>query len=179
MSKIRDLKLDENGWFADGKFDSISLFQNEINVCIFIDDGASEEDAERCIIHYNSLMDKKEMYVKIQEGLEKFFLYIYDEWKAFNDIYGDIVDSLNVVMDEYKEGKNLISFLSDPTLFVFPQKENEIGYGIACNCPWEPEHQCLILIRNNTVVYVGPSEGLDPWGDEEDYYCIWNENDED
>ncbi len=55
--------------------------------------------------------------------------------------------------------------------------KNEIGYGIECECPWEPEHQCIILIRNNNVVYVGPSEGNDPWQDENEYYCIWNDED--
>jgi len=32
MSIIRDLKLDENGWFAEGKFDSKSLFQGEMKI---------------------------------------------------------------------------------------------------------------------------------------------------
>lgn len=35
------------------------------------------------------------------------------------------------------------------------------------------------MIRNDKVVYIGPSEGEDPWGDEEDYYCIWNDTDKD
>ena len=29
MSIIRDLKMDENGWFAEGKFDSKSFFQGK------------------------------------------------------------------------------------------------------------------------------------------------------
>ena len=27
------------------------------------------------------------------------------------------------------------------------------------------------------IMYVGPSEGEDPWGDEDDYYCIWEDED--
>lgn len=177
MSIIRDLKLDENGLFAEGKFDSKSLFQGEIKLSIFVDDGATEEDAIRCIEHFNCLSDKPDVCKQIQEGLEKFFLYMYDEWNDFGDVYGDIAQSLEPVMDGYKGGTQLIAYLSKPTLYVFPQLKNEIGYGLECECPWEPEHQCSIMIRNDKVVYVGPSEGEDPWGDEDDYYCIWNDED--
>ncbi len=177
MSIIKNLKIEENGLFANGTFESKSLFSGEMKVIIFVDDGATETDAERCINHYNNIHNKQDICNKIQTGLEKFFLYMYDEWRAFDDIYGEIADSLEVIMNGYKEGKKLISYLSKPTLYVFPQMKNEIGYGIECECPWEPEHQCIILIRNNNVVYVGPSEGNDPWQDENEYYCIWNDED--
>lgn len=179
MSIIKNLKMDDNGWFANGTFESVSLFNGEAKVTIFADDGATKEDAIRCIEHYNSLLDKPEICCQIQEGLEKFFLYMYEEWGDFSDIYGDIADSLKPIMDGYNEGKQLITYLYAPTLYVFPQLENEIGYGVVFECPWEPEHQCSIMIRNDKVVYVGPSEGEDPWGDEDDYYCIWNDTDED
>ena len=64
-------------------------------------------------------------------------------------------------------------YLSNPTLLVYPQEMDEIGYGIECDCPWEPEHSCLILVRNEKLLYVGESDGLDPWGEAEDYHCIW------
>lgn len=75
----------------------------------------------------------------------------------------------------YNSGKQLVSYLSDPKMYVWPQPENETGYGIVCECPWEPEHQCMILIRNDKIVYVGTSEGNTPWDDEDEYYCIWND----
>ena len=37
MSIIKNLKTDENGWFANGTFTSKSLFKGEMKVCIFID----------------------------------------------------------------------------------------------------------------------------------------------
>ena len=75
MSVIKDLQTDENGWFADGKFNSTSLFKGEMAVSIFIDDGATGEDAEKCIAHYNSLNNNIDMLLKLQEYLVRFFLF--------------------------------------------------------------------------------------------------------
>ena len=55
MSIIRNIKTDENGWFTTGKFDSKAFLPGETSVLIFTDDGATLEDAERCIEHYNNL----------------------------------------------------------------------------------------------------------------------------
>ncbi|MBQ0065445.1 MAG: hypothetical protein KBT48_06740 [Firmicutes bacterium] len=177
MVNIRDIKSDENNWFTYGIFDSTSLFHEEMKVMIFTDDGASLEDAYRCIEHYNSLTDQSDLYTQIENMLKPFFLYMYEEWGAMEDVYEEIADSLEPVIEGFKKGEALCSYLYSPTLLVFPQLEGELGYGVEAECPWEPEHMCCILIRNEKVVYVGPSEGNDPWQDEEDYYCIWNEED--
>lgn len=100
-------------------------------------------------------------------------------WRNFlhEGIYDEVVDNIEPIIKSYKSykaGENLIKHLSRPTLYVYVPK----GYGIGCDCPWEPEHQCLIIIRNNELLYVGPSECLDAWGDEDDYYCIWNDENE-
>ena len=174
MGTIRDLQVEENGLFAQGVFDSRSLFQGEMPVSIFVADGASEADAERCIEQYNALPEGGAIDDAIQRGLERFFLYMYDEWGAF-DIYDGIAQSLIPIMDGYKNGARLISYLYKPSLAVYAQRNGEVGYGIECECPWEPEHMCLILVRNGEVVYVGPSEGQEPWDDEDEFYCIWNE----
>jgi hypothetical protein len=176
MSIIKNLKTDENGWFAEGKFESTSLFKGEMSVSIFIDDGATVEYAEKCIEHYNNLNNNSNMLSDLQQYLEKFFLYMYDEWKEMG-IYEEIVDEIEPVMAGYKTGKNLIDYLSEPTLYIYAPQGDDIGYGIECDCPWEPEHQCLILIRNDKLLYVGQSEGLDSWCDEEEYYCIWHDED--
>ena len=52
---IKNLKADENNWFLEGTFDSDSLFQGEMSVSIFTDDGATVEDAEACIAQYQQL----------------------------------------------------------------------------------------------------------------------------
>jgi hypothetical protein len=35
MPVIKNLKLDENGWFSNGTFDSVSLFKGEIRITRF------------------------------------------------------------------------------------------------------------------------------------------------
>ena len=92
-------------------------------------------------------------------------------------IYDDIAKGMESALKGYMEGRNLWEFLSNPTLFVVLPEDGEtteIGYVIEADCPWEPEHQCSIIIRGNHLKYVGPSEGNTPWDDDE-YYCIWND----
>ena len=146
MSMIKNLKTDENGWFANGTFDSDSLFQGECSVSIFLDDGATVEDAEKCISHYNNLKNNNAFCEKLQKKLASFFLYMYDEWKSMGT-YAEIVDTIEPVMQGYQAGKSLLAFLSNPTLCIYPQQGQDTGYGIECDCPWEPEHACLSLIH--------------------------------
>ena len=174
MAVIRDLETDENGWFTTGKFDSEAFLPGETEVMIFTDDGAVIEDAERCIGRYNALRDEPEVFEEIETRLGKFFLYMYDEWAAMG-IFDNIVESLKPVMKAYEEGVELSSFLSRPTMLVYPQQNGDVGYGIQTDCPWEPEHQCLILFRNDEVVYTGASEMQDPWTDEQYLHCVWDD----
>ena len=57
MSVISDLESKYGGMFLEGKFDSCSLFEGDVVVSIFAEDGATEEDATRCIEHYNGLLE--------------------------------------------------------------------------------------------------------------------------
>ena len=169
---IKNLKADENNWFLEGTFDSDSLFQGEMSVSIFTDDGATVEDAEACIAQYQQLKKNAAFCANLQEMLAAYFLYMYDALKEMG-IYDEIVVEIEPVKQGYEAGENLLSYLSNPTLLVYLQEMDEIGYGIECDCPWEPEHSCLILVRNEKLLYVGESDGLDPWGEAEDYHCIW------
>ena len=138
---IKNLKADENNWFLEGTFDSDSLFQGEMSVSIFTDDGATVEDAEACIAQYQQLKKNAAFCVNLQEMLAAYFLYMYDAWKEMG-IYDEIVVEIEPVKQGYEAGENLLSYLSNPTLLVYPQEMDEIGYGIECDCPWEPEHSC-------------------------------------
>lgn len=179
MSVIRDLKPDINemGWL-EGKFDSQSLFQGEMDIIIFDETDEAKEYAEKCIEHYNSLNDDQRLLDEIQEKLSGFMFYMYDEWKTMG-IYDDIVADTEKAIEAYNSGKQLLSCLTRPRLYVeLPEEETdvmEIGYCIETDCPWEPEHQCSIIIRGDEVKYVGPSEGNTPWDDEDEYYCVWND----
>ena len=171
---IKDMKYDENTGSERGKFDSVSLFQGEMGIVVYTDDGASVEYSEKCIEHYNDLANNGEMLAEIEDKITRFFLYMYDEWKKMG-IYEDIVSDCEEVMKGYKSGRKLTDFLSAPALYIDAPVGEGIGYCIVADCPWEPEHQCEIIIRDDTVLYAGPCEGETPWGDEDDYYCIWEE----
>lgn len=179
MALIRNLHTDENGWFAEGTFTSNSIFSGEMNILIFVDDGATVEYAEECIRHYNQLIDKAELCTELQKKLSNFFTYMYDEWESMGmKIYDEIVEQLKPIMAGYNSGKALIDYLESPTLCIYAPQGSGVGYGIECDCPWEPEHKCLIIIRNNELLYVGASGGLDAWCDKDEYYCIWDDNNE-
>ena len=179
MSVIRDLKPDNKGLgWLEGKFDSESLFRGEMDITLFEDSDETIEYAEKCVSHYNRLNENKKLLDDIQENLASFMLYMRDEWEAM-DIYDEIAEETEKVAKEYEDGASLITFLSHPRLYVeLPEDEDfegEIGYCIESDCPWEPEHQCSIIIRGDELKYVGPSEGNTPWDDDDEYYCIWND----
>lgn len=174
MNTIKNLHTDVTGLFLEGTFDSQALFKGEIKVSIFSFVGATEQDAEKCIAHYNGLTEKNDACDAIENGLKKFFFYMFNEWQEMGDMFQNIVDSLKPVMEGHEAGEKLSSYLSSPTLIVYAQQEGEIGYGIECECPWEPEHKCLILVRNDDVVYVGSSGGQEPWAKKESLRCIWD-----
>lgn len=176
MSSIRDLKPDINDFFLDGIFDSTSLFQGEMAISIDKDSGTTVEYAEKCIAHYNALTENEKIMDDIQICLSKFMLYMYEEWKAMG-IHDDIAEGVEPAIKGYEAGESLLKYLSKPRMYVEQAEgSGEIGYLIESECPWEPEHMCSIIIRGDELKYVGPSECNTPWDDDEDYYCIWNDD---
>ena len=174
---IYNLKEDEHGLgWLEGKFESKSLFQGEIDITIMNNTDVAIKYAEKCIAHYNALNNNKELLGKIEKSLEKFMLYMYEEWQEMG-IFDNIVEGINPVIKGFKEGNSLLKYLTNPGIYIeLPEDIDEIGYVIQTECPWEPEHMCAIIIRENELRYVGPSEGNTPWDDEDEYYCFWNEN---
>ena len=176
MFNIRDLKPDVNDFFLDGKFDSTSLFQGEMDISIDKDNGTTVEYAEKCIMQYNALTNNEKLMDEIQQNLAKFMLYMYEEWKEM-DIYDDIAEGIRPAIKSYEAGESLLKYLTKPRLYIEQPEDgsDEIGFVLEAECPWEPEHMCCIIIRGDELKYVGPSEGNTPWDDEGDYYCIWND----
>lgn len=77
------LKEDDNGLgWLEGKFESKSLFQGEIDITIMDNTDIAKEYAEKCIVHYNALNNNIELLGKIQESLAKFMMFMYEdcEW---------------------------------------------------------------------------------------------------
>lgn len=172
---LKDLKPDINGLgWLEGHFESKSFFKGNISITIFDNTDEAKDYAIKCIKHYNQLNDNKEIVNEIIDKLEKFMYYMYEEWKAMG-IYDEIANNVENTIDDYKKEQNIFKYLTNPGLYIeLPEdNEDEIGYVLTADCPWEPEHQCSIIIRNNSLKYVGPCEGQNPWCDDEEYYCIW------
>ena len=175
MSTIREITSSGDGldWLY-GKFDSVSLFKGEMNITIYSDTEEAVSYAEKCVESFNRLTENKELIEEIREKLAGFMLYMRDEWKAMG-IYEDIAEDTEKAVRAYEAGKDIFSFLKNPVLTVeLPEEEtDDIGYELNADCPWEPEHQCSVIIRENELKYVGPCEGNTPWDDDDEYYCIW------
>lgn len=180
MSIIRDMRPDENGlgWLY-GKFDSESIFKGEMKMTIYSDTEESIAYAEKCIAHYNRLTENPALLDKIRENLKKFMYYMRDEWEAMG-IYEEIAEDTDKAVKGCEAGEDIIKSLTNPCLSIeLPEDDtDEIGYNIESDCPWEPEHQCSIIIRNDTLKYVGPCERNTPWDDDDEYYCIWLDEEE-
>ena len=176
MTAIRNLKSDDNESF-EGVFDSKSLIQEEMDITIFSVADGVKEYAEKCVDHYNNLNKNQKALDDIQEMLANFMFYMYDEWKEMG--FDDIAADTEKAIEAYDAGKPLVSCLSNPRFYIdFLDDEpifDEIGYIIEADCPWEPEHQCCIIIRGDEVKYVGTSNGNTPWDDDDEYYCVWND----
>ncbi len=171
---IYSLKEDNNGLgWLEGKFESKSLFQGEIDITIMDNTDIAKEYAEKCIEHYNVLNNNKELLGKIQESLAKFMMFMYEdcEWDETTK------KNIETAIKGFNEGNSLLKYLTNPEIYIeLPEDIDEIGYVIQTECLWEPEHMCAIIIRENELKYVGPSEGNTPWDDDDEYYCIWNDD---
>lgn len=175
MSIIKELisTNDGLGWL-NGKFASRSLFLGDMDITIYSDTENAVRYAEKCIAHYNSLTDNASLMADIRDKLRKFMYYMRDEWEAMG-IYEDIAEDTDKAVNDIENGGDILDHLKRPCLNIDPPKDgtDEIGYEIVSDCPWEPEHQCSIIIRGDKLKYAGPCEGNTPWDDDDDYYCIW------
>ncbi len=163
MALIKNIVKDDDSFFLGKLY--VPLFESEIDV--WIENTADFGYAEKCAENFVSLSD--ELIDKFCERAIAYYRYMLEQWNDFADIYGDIVEDINDTVPENVEGREILKYISRPHMYVFEPKGEGIGYDIECDCVWEPEHQLDLIIRNNEVLYVGPSEGLGPWEDEEEY----------
>ena len=93
------------------------------------------------------------------------------EWAEFEDIYPDIVEAIQREIPKRLHGREVLSFLTTPEMYIESPEEAISGYTISSACIWEPEHALDWIIRGNKNLYVGPCEGMGAWMEEEDYEC--------
>ena len=146
----------------------VPLFKN--NIKVYIEQEVDIKYAESCAEHFTTLSD-----AMIDEFCSKAIEYcefMREEWGDF-DIYDNIVDSINEKIPERIFGREILKFISSPRMYIMPPKENIPGYNIECDCVWEPEHGLDWIIRGNRTLYVGQSEGLGAWCDDDEYEDIF------
>lgn len=165
MSLIRITNA-ENDLFIEGTFHS-TLFNCEIG--INIDPEVDMEYAEMCVEHFNSLSD--DMIDEFCEMAIRYCEFMREEWADFG--YDDIVEEIENTIPKKVEGRNILQFISSPTMYIMPPEQNIPGYSIECDCIWEPEHGLDWIIRENKNLYVGQSEALGAWCDDEEYEGIF------
>ena len=156
----------ESDLFIEGVFYS-TLFHCEIG--INIDPDVDMEYAEMCAEHFNSLSDR--MIDEFCDMAVRYCEFMHEEWADFG--YDDIVEEINTAIPEKVEGREILKFISSPTMYVMPPEQNVPGYSIECNCIWEPEHGLDWIIRDDKNLYVGQSEALGAWLDDDAYEGVF------
>lgn len=143
----------------------VPMFGRDIEV--WIENEAEMDYAERCAEHLTALSD--EMIDTICEKSVIYYQFMLEEWGDFEEVSGGILNEIRNTIPEDAEGRDILKYITSPSLYILSPESDDIGYSIECGCVWEPEHGLEIIIRNNTVLYVGPAEGLGAWEDDDVY----------
>ena len=79
-----------------------------------------------------------------------------------NDFLDSVGEPLLQFSDEFSVLDNI-----DPSTLIIPvsDRSHKPVVHMELNCKWEPEHGMEWIVRNNAVLYVGPFNGEDPYGD--------------
>jgi len=159
MSLIKDIKDDEK-YFLYGKV-YCPLFEKDIKIAIEKEAGIAY--AEKCVEHQVHLDEK--LINKICERVSAYHQFMLDEWNE------EFVQEINEKVPKDVSGREILKYITNPELIIYQPKEGckGIGYTIAGNCEWEPEHGIDIIIRDDALLYVGPSECLGSWADDDEY----------
>lgn len=156
---IRDKQYDEDGaWEA--VFDSKRGGEMEL----LVDPNVSEDYVEKCVEHFENLSD--ELMDEICEALCRYCEEVRDDAE---DVFGDLG------IPETVTGREILEYCRPSSLIVEePKSVDIIGYSIAGNCDWEPEHGLQIIIRDNRLLFVSSFDGMAIWYDDDSYHKEWN-----
>ncbi len=142
---IKNLRATEDGFEGEMYF---TLFDRDIMV--FFEEGANEEYANRCVTYLNSLSDEvvNQLCLASIRYCNDFLYGIGEDEKVF-------------------EKPSDVLRLVYPSSLIVPEplNGNEPVINMELNCEWEIEHGMQLIIRNDSVLYVGGYNGEDPWGD--------------
>lgn len=163
MGLIKNIVTEDECFLKGNVF--VPLFDCEAEV--WIENSVDMAYAEKCAEHLVNLDDK--MIDAFCDMAIKYCKFMIEEWGDFSDIYGDISNDINKCIPEDIVRRDILKYISRPHLYVFPPEKDETGYNVECDCVWEPEHGLDLIIRGDRVLYVGQSEGLGAWADDEEY----------
>ena len=140
------------------------LFNQRMEV--WIENTVEVDYVQKCIESFEALND--DVIDKICERASDYHKFMLEEWNE------EFVAEINEKVPNNVTGRDILKYIEEPKIFIFPPKGAGVGYVIEGNCEWEPEHGIDIIILDNKVMDVGPAEGLSPWSDDDEFGRFFN-----
>lgn len=135
------------------------LFNRKMEV--WIENTVDIDYAEKCVNNFQLLSN--ETIDKICERISAYHKFMLEEWNE------EFVAEINEKVPCEVSGRNILKYIENPSIFIFPPEGEGIGYIIDGKCEWEPEHGISIILLDNKIIDVGPTEGLTPWSDKDEF----------
>ena len=143
---IKNLKTNE--YFELEGEAYLELFDQ--NITVYIEQESDIEYAELCITYLNTLSD----------GL------IDEICNASIRYCNEFLDDIGEDVIEFTKPTDVLPYITPNTICIpKPKNKTEPVIDLELNCEWEEEHGMEWIIRNGVVMYVGPYNGINPYGD--------------
>lgn len=142
---IKNLKTNE--YFEVEGEAYLELFDQ--NITVYIEQESDIEYAELCITYLNTLSD----------GL------IDDICNASIRYCNEFLDDIGEDIIEFNKPTDVLPYITPNTICIpKPKNKTEPVIDLELNCEWEEEHGMEWIIHNGVVMYVGPYNGINPYG---------------
>lgn len=128
------------------------------NILVYIDKDADIEYAELCVTYLNSLSEQL---------INKLFKASIKYCNDFLDDIGEDIIAFSKTTDVQPH------IIPNSICIPKPKNKSEPVIDLELNCTWEEEHGMEWIIRGRKVMYVGPYNGVTPYGDCDVGEC-WN-----
>jgi len=153
---VKDIK-EENEYFMIGRT-YCPMFKKDISVTF--EKEVEVTYVEQCAHHLAQLSDT--LIDKICERVSAYHQFMLEEWNE------SFVEEINEKVPRDVKGRDILKYIDSPKVVIWEPKDG-IGYTIAGYCEWEPEHGIDIILRDDKLLYVGPSECLGSWASDDEY----------